>query len=119
GLGEGEEGGGVCFRAGQKVEIAQELAAMRVDVIEAGFPAASAAERRAVNEVARAVRGASVCALARAVPFDVDAAAEALRGAEAPRNHTFGNSSDVHLGQQLPMGSVRGVAAVGFAVALA
>jgi 2-isopropylmalate synthase len=100
-LRDGEQTAGVCFTAAQKVEIAEALAAMRVDVIEAGFPAASSAERRAVNDVARAVRGASVCALARAVPFDVDAAAEALRGAEAPRIHTFVNASDVHLAHQL------------------
>jgi len=103
-LRDGEQTAGVCFSAAQKVEIAQALAAMRVDVIEAGFPAASAAERRAVNAVAREVRGAAVCALARAVPFDVDAAAEALRGAEAPRIHTFVNSSDVHLAHQLRKG---------------
>jgi 2-isopropylmalate synthase len=103
-LRDGEQTAGVCFSAAEKAEIAQALAAMRVDVIEAGFPAASSAERHAVNEVARAVRGASVCALARAVPFDVDAAAEALRGAEAPRIHVFVNASDVHLAHQLRKG---------------
>jgi 2-isopropylmalate synthase len=77
---------------------------MRVDVIEAGFPAASVAERDAVAGVAREVRGASICALARAVPFDVDTAAEALREAEHPRIHTFINSSDVHLAHQLRKG---------------
>jgi len=100
-LRDGEQTAGVCFTASQKIEIAEALAAMHVDVIEAGFPAASSAERRAVNGVARQIRGASVCALARAVPFDIDAAAEALRGAEAPRIHTFVNASDVHLAHQL------------------
>jgi len=115
-LRDGEQTAGVCFSAQQKVEIAQALAAMRVDVIEAGFPAASAAERRAVNAVAREVRGASVCALARAVPFDVDAAAEALRGAEAPRIHTFVNASDVHLAHQLRKGRDEVLGMVEFAV---
>jgi Isopropylmalate/homocitrate/citramalate synthases len=115
-LRDGEQTAGVCFSAAQKVEIAQALAAMRVDVIEAGFPAASAAERRAVNAVAREVRGASVCALARAVPFDVDAAAEALRGAEAPRIHTFVNSSDVQLAHQLGKGREEVLGMVEYAV---
>jgi 2-isopropylmalate synthase len=118
-LRDGEQTAGVCFSAAQKVEIARALAAMRVDVIEAGFPAASAAERRAVNAVAREVRGSTVCALARAVPFDVDAAAEALRGAEAPRIHTFVNSSDVHLAHQLRKGRDEVLAMVEYAVARA
>jgi len=100
-LRDGEQTAGVCFSARQKLEIASALAEMRVDVIEAGFPAASAAEREAVAQVARQVRGASVCALARAVPFDIEAAAEALREAERPRIHTFINASDVHLAHQL------------------
>ena len=118
-LRDGEQTAGVCFSAKQKVEIAQALAAMRVDVIEAGFPAASSAERCAVNAVARAVRGASVCALARAVPFDVDAAAEALQGAEAPRIHTFVNSSDVQLAHQLRKGREEVIGMVEYAVARA
>jgi 2-isopropylmalate synthase len=100
-LRDGEQAAGVCFSARDKVEIAEHLAAMRVDVIEAGFPAASSAEAEAVAAVAAAVRVSAVCGLARAVPFDVDAAGEALRGAERPRIHVFVNSSDVHLAHQL------------------
>jgi 2-isopropylmalate synthase len=74
---------------------------MRVDVIEAGFPAASAAELRAVNAVARQVRTVSVCALARCVPGDVDAAVAALHGAVRPRIHLFVNASEVQLEHQL------------------
>ncbi len=116
---DGEQTAGVCFSARQKVEIAEALAAMRVDVIAAGFPAASAGERAAVAEVAAAVKGASVCALARAVPFDVDAAAEALRGAETPRIHTFVNASDVHLAHQLRKGRDEVLGMVEYAVARA
>jgi 2-isopropylmalate synthase len=100
-LRDGEQAAGVCFSERDKVEIARRLAAMRVDVIEAGFPAASSAEADAVSAVAREVRGATICGLARAVPFDVDAAGEALRAADRPRIHVFVNSSDVHLAHQL------------------
>jgi 2-isopropylmalate synthase len=100
-LRDGEQSAGVCFDARDKLEIAARLAAMRVDVIEAGFPAASLAEARAVGAVAREVRDARICALARAVPGDIDAAGEALRGAAQPRIHVFVNCSDMHLAQQL------------------
>ena len=103
-LRDGEQTAGVCFSIQEKVRIARRLASMQVDVIEAGFPAASAAERAAVAAVAAAVEGASVCALARAVPFDIDAALEALEPAAAPRVHTFVNASDVHLAHQLRKG---------------
>ncbi len=73
-LRDGEQAAGVCFSKREKLEIASRLAAMRVDVIEAGFPAASDAEAQAVAGVARVVRDATICALARAVPADVDAA---------------------------------------------
>jgi len=100
-LRDGEQSAGVCFSKHDKLEIATLLAAMRVDVIEAGFPAASSAERDAVAAVAGAVRGAAVCALARAVPGDVEAAGEAVRAAERPRIHVFVNASDVQLACQL------------------
>jgi 2-isopropylmalate synthase len=103
-LRDGEQTAGVCFSERDKLEIASRLAAMRVDVIEAGFPAASDAEAKAVAGVAREVRGATICGLARAVPADVDAAAEALRPAARPRIHVFVNSSDIQLAQQLRKG---------------
>jgi 2-isopropylmalate synthase len=103
-LRDGEQTAGVCFSVRDKLDIARALAAMRVDVIEAGFPAASAAEREAVAAVAREVRDARICALARAVPYDLDAAAEALKGAAAPRIHVFVNASDVQLAHQLRKG---------------
>ncbi|HZU84727.1 MAG TPA: 2-isopropylmalate synthase [Polyangiaceae bacterium] len=100
-LRDGEQSAGVLFSERDKLDIAERLAAMRVDVIEAGFPAASPIEWRAVNAVARHVRNASICALARCVPGDVDAAAEALAGAARPRIHVFINASDVQLEHQL------------------
>jgi 2-isopropylmalate synthase len=77
---------------------------MGVDVIEAGFPAASLSELEAVRAVGRSVRDARICALARAVPSDIDAAIEALAEAAAPRIHVFVNSSDMHLAHQLRRG---------------
>lgn len=100
-LRDGEQTAGVCFSERDKIDIARALEAMGVDVIEAGFPAASSVELANVAAVARHVRDAPVCALARAVPHDIDAAAEALRGATAPRIHVFVNASDVQLAQQL------------------
>lgn len=100
-LRDGEQAAGVCFDVADKLAIARKLEAMRVDVIEAGFPAASEAELAAVSAVAAAVGDSTVCALARAVPSDVEAAARALETAAQPRMHVFINSSDVQLRQQL------------------
>ncbi|WP_394820774.1 2-isopropylmalate synthase [Pendulispora albinea] len=100
-LRDGEQSAGVNFTRADKLEIARMLEAMRIDVIEAGFPAASAAEFANVQAVAKDVRGSAICALARAVPEDIDAATEALKPAAEPRIHIFLNSSDTHLAHQL------------------
>jgi 2-isopropylmalate synthase len=100
-LRDGEQSAGVLFSERDKLDIAEHLAAMHVDVIEAGFPAASPIEWRAVHAVAGRIRDATVCALARCVAADVDAAAGALAGAARPRIHVFINASDVQLEHQL------------------
>jgi 2-isopropylmalate synthase len=100
-LRDGEQSAGVSFTERDKLDIAEQLAAMRVDVIEAGFPAASPAEGRAVKAVAQRIRNATVCGLARCVPGDVDAAAEALAGAARPRIHIFVNASEMQMTHQL------------------
>ncbi len=118
-LRDGEQTAGVCFSAQDKRDIALQLAAMGVDVIEAGFPVSSSGEAQAVAGVARAVRDARVCALARAVPADIDAAARALESAAAPRIHVFVNSSEVQLAHQLRRAREQVVAMVEAGVARA
>jgi 2-isopropylmalate synthase len=100
-LRDGEQAAGVAFTARDKLEIAAALAAAGVDVVEAGFPVSSRGEFEAVRGVACEVRDARICALARAVPKDVEAAGEALRDAAAPRIHVFVNASDMQLAHQL------------------
>ncbi len=100
-LRDGEQSAGVCFSKADKLEIAGALAAMRVDVIEAGFPGASAAEFEAVRAVGQAVSTATICGLARATAVDVDAAGEALKGAARSRIHVFLNASDMQMAHQL------------------
>ena len=100
-LRDGEQSAGVCFSAHDKVELAAQLDALRVDTIEAGFPVSSPEEAAAVAAVALEVQHARVCALARAVPRDVAAAGEAVRHARAPRIHVFVNASDMQLAHQL------------------
>jgi 2-isopropylmalate synthase len=100
-LRDGEQSAGVCFSKADKVEIASALAAMRVDVIEAGFPGASAAEFESVRAVSQGVRTATICGLARATAVDIDAAGGALKGAAACRIHVFLNASDMQMAHQL------------------
>ncbi len=102
-LRDGEQTPGVCLDAREKVEIAQALSRLRVDVIEGGFPIASPGDFAAVSQIAAAVKGVSVAALARAYVKDIDAAKEALKKAESPRIHIFLATSDLHLEYKLKM----------------
>ncbi len=100
-LRDGEQSPGVSLNAEDKLEIAQALQRMRVDIIEAGFPASSPGDFEAVKLIAREVRGSGIAGLARAVPADVDACWEAVKAAEHPRIHVFVSSSDIHILHQL------------------
>src|SRR5579872_6545313 len=100
-LRDGEQSPGATMSPSARLRIAQMLAEAKVDVIEAGFPAASPIVVQSVAEIAKAVKGSSVAALARTVPGDIDAAWEALRHAEAPRIHTFLATSNLHLEHKL------------------
>jgi 2-isopropylmalate synthase len=99
-LRDGEQSPGFALTSPQKVEMAHQLARLGVDVIEAGFPAASPDDFAAVQRIAREVRGPVIAGLARAVAADIDQCWEAIKDAERPRIHTFLSSSDIHLESQ-------------------
>jgi 2-isopropylmalate synthase len=100
-LRDGEQSAGVAFTPGEKLEIARQLEKLGVDIIEAGFPCSTPGDLEAVQTIARQVRGPVICALARAVPADIDTAWEAVREAAEPRIHVFINSSDIQMAHQL------------------
>jgi 2-isopropylmalate synthase len=100
-LRDGEQSPGISLNATEKLEIAQQLARLGVDVIEAGFPIASPGDFQAVQAIAREVHGPVIAGLARAHAADIERAAEAVRDAERPRVHTFISTSDIHIQHQL------------------
>ena len=102
-LRDGEQSPGICLGVEEKVEIGLALARLKVDVIEAGFPAASPGDLAAVQAVAARVKGPAIAGLARANKKDIDLAWEGIRKAERPRIHTFIATSDIHLEHKLKM----------------
>ena len=115
-LRDGEQSPGFSLTSEQKLEFAKQLERLNVDVIEAGFPAASPDDFAAVQQIAREVKGRVVTGLARAVPEDIDTLWEAVKVAETPRLHTFLSTSDIHLEKQFRLtreqGKERAVAMV-------
>lgn len=105
-LRDGEQSPGVSLMRHEKLEIAKQLARLKVDVIEAGFPIASPGEAAAVRLIAEEVgttEGPIIAALARAVKKDIEVAGEALKPAKKKRLHTFIATSDIHLRYKLKM----------------
>src|SRR5215218_6566367 len=100
-LRDGEQSPGISLNAAEKLEIAQQLARLGVDIIEAGFPIASPGDFEAVEMIAREVQGPVICGLARANSADIDRAWEAIRDSERPRIHTVRSTSDIHIEHQL------------------
>jgi 2-isopropylmalate synthase len=96
-LRDGEQCPGATMTLEEKLEIAEMLDTMGVDIIEAGFPIASIGDFEAVAEIARRVKRATVAGLSRAAHKDIDRAAEAVRHAVRPRIHTFISTSPVHM----------------------
>ncbi|HEU4480379.1 MAG TPA: 2-isopropylmalate synthase, partial [Actinomycetota bacterium] len=102
-LRDGEQSPGISLNLKEKVEIAEQLGRLGVDVIEAGFPVASPGEVEAVQAIAEAVRGPVITALARVDHVDIDTAAAAIASAARPRIHTFIATSEIHMTAKLRM----------------
>lgn len=96
-LRDGEQVQGCQLNTIEKIEIAKQLEALGVDVIEAGFPISSPGDFQSVVEISKAVKKSIICPLARAVKKDIDAAADAVKYAERARIHTFIGTSDTHV----------------------
>src|SRR6201994_3223073 len=115
-LRDGEQSPGAAMTHEEKLQIAELLDEMGVDIIEAGFPISSPGDFAAVSEISKIVKNASVCGLSRAGFKDVDAAGEAVRGAKRPRIHTFISTSPVHMKHKLNMGENAVLEAIGASV---
>src|SRR5215212_10285847 len=100
-LRDGEQSPGISLNTQEKVEIAQQLARLGVDVIEAGFPITSPGDFEAVQAIARDVEGPVIGGLARTHKADIDAAWGAIKDSSRPRIHTFVSTSDIHIEHQL------------------
>ena len=95
-LRDGEQSPGATMTHSEKLELAEMLDDMGVDIIEAGFPIASEGDFKAVSEIAKRSKNAMICGLARANFKDIDRCAEAVRHAAQPRIHTFIGTSPLH-----------------------
>ena len=103
-LRDAEQTPGASLTVKEKLEIAHQLARLKVDIIEAGFPLSSNEDFEAVRRIAHEVEGPMICGLARALPKDVERAGAALKGAPNPRIHTFIGTSEVHMQGQMRKG---------------
>jgi 2-isopropylmalate synthase len=100
-LRDGEQSPGISLNKQEKLEIAQQLARLGVDIIEAGFPIASPGDFEGVRAIAQEVEGPVICGLARTSHQDIDAAWNAVKDSGRPRVHTFISTSDIHIEHQL------------------
>lgn len=102
-LRDGEQSPGASMTRDEKLRIARQLERLKVDVIEAGFPASSNGDFEAVSAIAQAIKQSTVCALARANDRDISRAAEALKGGASTRIHLFLATSALHMEKKLRM----------------
>ncbi len=102
-LRDGEQSPGASMNTAEKIQIAQQLEKLRVDVIEAGFAAASPGDFDAIYQIAKTIKNSKICSLARAVDNDIKAAGEAIAAANAKRIHTFIATSPIHMQYKLKM----------------
>ena len=100
-LRDGEQAPGASLGQRQKLEIAEALTQLGVDIIEAGFPISSEGDFESVKAVAKSIKGPVICGLARAVRRDIDAAYDAIRFSKAPRIHVFLATSKIHMRYKL------------------
>jgi 2-isopropylmalate synthase len=96
-LRDGEQAPGASLNTEEKMKVAIQLEKLGVDIIEAGFPAASPGDFEAVEKIAKTLKKTVIAGLARAVKKDIEACGKALSKAKRPRIHTFISSSDIHL----------------------
>ena len=96
-LRDGEQVPGCKLNTTEKVDLAQQLEDLGVDIIEAGFPVSSPGDFESVNQISKIIKNATVCGLTRAVQKDIEVAAEALKPAKRPRIHTGIGTSDYHI----------------------
>ncbi len=102
-LRDGEQSPGASMTKDEKLRIARQLERLKVDVIEAGFAASSNGDFEAVQAIANAIKDSTVCSLSRANDRDISRAAEALKGANRARIHTFIATSPLHMEKKLRM----------------
>ena len=102
-LRDGEQAPGIALTPDEKLVIARQLAKLKVDVIEAGFAAASPGDFQAVSQIAKEVKGSVIASLARAHPNDIDQAWDAVRHADRHRIHVFQSTSPIHMERMLRM----------------
>lgn len=102
-LRDGEQSPGASMNQAEKIELARALAALGVDIIEAGFPIASQGDFESVRAIATEITGATVCGLARCNDRDIDRAGEALKYAQSSRIHVFLATSAIHREHKLRM----------------
>ena len=102
-LRDGEQSPGASMNVSEKLRIAKVLEKLNVDVIEAGFPIASRGDFDAVFNISSNIKNSTICALARAIEKDIDAAGEAIKPAKSSRIHTFIATSEIHMQKKLGM----------------
>ena len=102
-LRDGEQSPGATMTTEEKIQVAEQLVRLNVDIIEAGFPAASPGDLIAVKEIARRTRGVAIAGLARANTGDIEAAWEGIREADHPVIHVFIATSEIHLKHKLKL----------------
>ena len=102
-LRDGEQSPGASMTIEEKIKVAKQLEKLRVDIIEAGFAAASPGDFEAINMIAKEITNSTVCSLARALESDIEAAAKAIEPAPLKRIHTFIATSPIHMEYKLRM----------------